>query len=41
MPALITIVIAATRTYRDLTSYGSTPANSTYDIPPFSMLAVL
>ncbi|KAI0281008.1 hypothetical protein BGY98DRAFT_270387 [Russula aff. rugulosa BPL654] len=29
LPATITIVIAATRTYRALTSYGSTPPNTT------------
>ena len=40
-PALITIVIAATRMYRDLTYYGSTPVNTTYDILPLFMLTVI
>ncbi|KAI0281010.1 hypothetical protein BGY98DRAFT_270526 [Russula aff. rugulosa BPL654] len=41
IPAVITIVIAGTRMYRDLTYYGSTPPNTTYDILSLSMLAVL
>ena len=32
IPAVFTIVIAATRTYRALTSYGSAPLSSKYDI---------
>ena len=41
MPAMITIVIAATQMYRDLTYYGSNPVNTTYDILSFFMLTVL
>jgi hypothetical protein len=44
LPAMVAMVIAATRTYRALTRYGSTHRNNTrtrYDILLFSMLTVL
>src|SRR6266566_9659455 len=40
LPAMVTIIIAATRTYRTLTLYASAPQSSAYDILPFSMLTV-
>jgi hypothetical protein len=38
LPAMVTIVIAATRTYRALTLYATAPATTRYDIISFSNL---